>query len=250
MTSYKDQNIPPISHRWLVREAAHAALATAFFGYVPPLPLLDSAYDYREAAFSGFNNPVRLAQREQELVLWPQAGNVLTISIGTDICGLVPDDVGKDWATWSITDAYCAPYVEVVKKHSKSQSSRTSDVTDVVRQVIETAAETKGEHLKALDVFSRDSYYRVDPPLGLDRITFSDYFQRQAVKESIDRWATGTNGGNIIVEISKLVVEEKVAQPDDLHKLDPPSPPLGTVNPHYNPQLDKRRPETIMEYLR
>ncbi len=209
MTSYKGQNIPPISHQWLVREAAHAALATTFFGYVPPLPLLNSAYDYREAAFSGFNNPVRLAQREQKLVLWPQAGSILTISIGTDICGLVPDDVGKNWATWPITDAYCAPYVEAVKKHAQSQSTRISDITDVVRQVIQTAAETKGEHLKALDIFSRDSYYRVDPPLGLDRIAFSDYFQRQAVKESIDRWATDTNGENIIVEISKLVVKKR-----------------------------------------
>ncbi|KJA24876.1 hypothetical protein HYPSUDRAFT_85703 [Hypholoma sublateritium FD-334 SS-4] len=248
VSSYKGQKTLPLSHQWLIREAAHAVLATPFFGYVPPLPLANSVYDFREAAFSGFNNPVKLAQNEK-LALWPNGRSILTISLGTDICSLVPDNAGKDYR---ITDAYCAQYVRAIidnklKHMTESQSSRTVDVMDIVQQVIQTAAETNGENSK----FLQDLYnYRIDPPLGLDKIAFADYFQRQTVKESIDQWAADAKGEKVITAISELVVEEKkVADAEDLRRMDPQSPPPDTVNPGYNPQLDKRRPETIMEYL-
>lgn len=46
--------------------------------------------------------------------------------------------------------------------------------------------------------------------------------------------------------------EKKVADAEDRRKMDPQSPPpdMDMVNPGYNPQLDKRCPEPVMEYLR
>lgn len=47
--------------------------------------------------------------------------------------------------------------------------------------------------------------------------------------------------------ITRAEMEEKIRE---AQKLEVPKPDPGTVNPGYNPELDRRRPTSIDEYLR
>ncbi|KDR69936.1 hypothetical protein GALMADRAFT_214741 [Galerina marginata CBS 339.88] len=222
--SPKGVKISPPSHKWLIREAARAASATAL--YISPL-LIDNKYGFRDSAFSGFNNPIKLAQRELKF-LWPNERDILTISLGTDTSSLVPEHVGKDWADWSITDGYCAKFVDAIlaKLTGTAGDSQRPAATHIVKQVVSAAAETKGAHLEASSTLPKGSYHRIDPPLGLEKISFAHFFYEQEVEDAVARWADGVDGKGIIAAISGLVVEEtKEIKVEDLRKLDPPPPP-------------------------
>lgn len=246
------QNSQLISHQWLVREAAHAALGTPFFGYISPI-LLDGICDFQDSAFSGFNNPIMFAQREQKFI-WPNAKKFLTISLGTDISSLVPPSLQGDWDSWSVTDAYCAPYVDaIIAKlgHDVTDVQRRG-ATEVVRKLIYVSAETTGQHLKASALHQPgSSYYRIDPSIGLDPIAFADIFYEHNINNGLARWCEDVKSKATMTAIVNSLVEENTEPmvPDDLRRLAPQPPPIDTVNAGYNPQLDKRRPESVIDYL-
>lgn len=229
-------------------EAARAASSTPF--YLSPL-LLDDKYGFRDSAFSGFNNPINLSRLEQQ-ILWPNETNILIVSLGTDIVSLVPEHIGRNWEAWSVTEGYCTQFVDVILSKLKvaATDSQRHTAAHIVKQVVYAAAETKGVHLEAEMTLPRGLYCRIDPPLGLDKLTLVDCFHGEKVENAIGRWAEDAAGKDTITTTSALLVDEtKETKAEDLRKLHPPAPPAGTVNPGYNPQLDKRRPETMMDYL-
>lgn len=101
---------------------------------------------------------------------------------------------------------------------------------------------------------------RVDPCLEIPEAALCDIFYEADIRRSINNWIQGTDGVNLInklfalvppqlgpVTISRAEMEEKIKQ---AQLLDVPKPDPDTVNANYNPELDRKRPTNIDDYLR
>ncbi|KIM75813.1 hypothetical protein PILCRDRAFT_665625 [Piloderma croceum F 1598] len=96
-----------------------------------------------------------------------------------------------------------------------------------------------------------DSYYRIDPPLGLGNTDLVDCFHVDQVEKAISEWLDTPEHTQYICDIASQLVnrDTEPVTVEQARTREPPPPPPET-NPGYNPQLDKKRPETMMDYLR
>jgi len=98
--------------------------------------------------------------------------------------------------------------------------------------------------------FRRQTSIRLSPLLGIDTIDLVDCFHLDEVEKAVKKWMQD-EGKKYIMDIANHLVElnKEPLSVDDAHFILPPSPP-STTNPGYNPRLDERRPETMIEYLK
>ena len=94
-------------------------------------------------------------------------------------------------------------------------------------------------------------YYRVDPPLGINNIDLVDFFYADLVEKAVRDWLDTPEQKQYICDIASQLVNLDIAPvtAEQVREREPPPPPPDT-NPGYNPQLDKKRPETMMDYLK
>ena len=86
----------------------------------------------------------------------------------------------------------------------------------------------------------------MDPSLGLAEVDLCECFHEDKVERAVNEWAN-EEGKELVADITeKPRTLSTVAAPRDM---EPPKPDEGTVNLGYNPQLDKKRPSTMTEYL-
>ncbi|KAF9006967.1 acyl transferase/acyl hydrolase/lysophospholipase [Cyathus striatus] len=239
---------PPATHEWTIREAIRATSASSI--YMSPL-LLDNRYGYRDAGFSGYNNPVHLAIREFER-LWPGEKISTVISLGTDLSTLLPPNVGRDWAP---TNGHTLKFVNEVLDKLSSPGEKTrfrKDAIYLAKQLIDIANDSQAAHHEMQTKFSTQSvYFRLDPPNGLKNIDLFDCFHPDVVGNSIDHWMSLADGQAAIDAISNSIVNESTGAMgrEEAVNMEPPKPLIGTVNTGYHPQLDMKRPSTMIEYL-
>lgn len=94
-----------------------------------------------------------------------------------------------------------------------------------------------------------DVYFRCDPPLDIGFTDLIDCFHSDVVEASVGKWLDRDEGKNFVLNIASKLVEHK--QPGIIAEVHmrPPLPPPDT-NTGYNPHLDERRPDTMIEYLK
>ena len=236
--------LPPVKHTWLVREAVRATLSSPM--YMPPVKI-EPMYGFSDAGFAGFNNPIERARKECK-TLWPtdNPNDFVFISIGTGLGNL-----GRNVMTSSIvTERHAAPLVKFMMEKI-SVDLRTEEkegkALAIMRHLLAIALETQNAHDKLSQVHSKANYYRLDPALGLAEVELCDCFHQDKVERAVNEWASGGEGKELVAEIAeKLGNLSTVVVPRDM---EPPKPEKGTVNLGYNPQLDKKRPSTMTEYL-
>ena len=235
--------LPPLKHIWLVREAVRATLSSPM--YMSPAKI-EPMYGFSDAGFAGFNNPIDRARKECK-TLWPtdNPNEFVFISIGTDLGNLA-----RNLVTSSIvTERHAAPLVKpMTEKISVDLRTREKEgkALAIMRHLLAIALETRNAHDKQSQVHSKANYYRLDPALGLAEVDLCDYFHQDMVERAVNEWANG-KGKEVVADISeKLRTPSTVAT---LRDMDPPKPDKGTVNLGYNPQLDKKRPNTMTDYL-
>lgn len=116
--------------------------------YMPPLTLntQGKAYEFADAGFAGFNNPVELAHREAKS-LWPRHHLGLVLSIGTGLSGLAASPDRR----WAPTDRYAEPHAELmISKLDPSQRTGErprKNAMAAVRQLAFLAIDTRMSHL-------------------------------------------------------------------------------------------------------
>lgn len=133
----------PEGHQWSVYEALRATSASPI--YMPPA-FIKEKYSFRDAGFSGFNNPTELALKEAGK-LWPNAKIGLVLSLGTGYGSLLPKSLDE---YWSVTDQYASRFVnEIITKLDASRLSSNATRTnalDIVKQLITIVADSKIVH--------------------------------------------------------------------------------------------------------
>jgi hypothetical protein len=95
------------------------------------------------------------------------------------------------------------------------------------------------------------AYLRLNPSLGISDTGLVDCFHANVVETSVKKWLA--NEGKIYIsEVAANLVELNTApitSTAEARFIEPPKPPPNT-NLGYNPQLDERRPETMIDYLK
>ena len=235
--------LPPVKHIWLVREAVRATLSSPM--YMPPAKI-EQLYGFSDAGFAGFNNPIERARKECK-TLWPanNPNEFVFISIGTGLGNLA-----RNVTTSSIvTERHAAPFVKpMMEKTSVDLRTRDKEgkALAIMRHLLAIALETHDAHDKLSQLHSKANYYRLDPALGLAEVDLCDCFHQDKVELAVNEWAKG-KGKELVADITeKLRTLSTVAA---LRDMEPPKPDEGTVNLGYNPQLDKKRPSTMTDYL-
>lgn len=213
---------------------------------MPPVKI-EPMYGFSDAGFAGFNNPIERARKECK-ALWPtdNPDDFIFVSIGTGLGSLGRSGMVRNSI---VTERHAAPLVKPMMEKI-SADMRTGEkerkALAIMRHLLTIALETQDAHDKLLQVQPNTSYYRLDPALGLAEVDLCDYFHQDKVERAIDEWADG-EGKELIAEIAvKLRTLSVPVTPRDM---EPPKPEKGTVNSGYNPQLDKKRPSTMTEYL-
>ncbi|KAF8797701.1 FabD/lysophospholipase-like protein [Phlegmacium glaucopus] len=237
---------PPAKHIWLVREAVRATLSSPM--YMPPAKI-EPMYGFSDAGFAGFNNPVERARKECKM-LWPTENldTFVFVSVGT---GLGSSSRTAMMGRSIVTERHAAPLVKPmmdkisIDLHTREKEEKALAIS---RHLLTIALETQDAHevhdkLSQLQSGEKASYYRLNPTLGLAEIDLCDCFHDSRVERAVNEWADG-EGKALITQIA-----EKPATSIAPRDMEPPKPEKGTVNAGYNPQLDKKRPSTMSEYL-
>ena len=94
-------------------------------------------------------------------------------------------------------------------------------------------------------------YYRIDPPLGIGTTDLVDCFHVDQVEKSVRDWLDTPEHLQYIRDIASQLVnlDSGPVTVEEARGREPPPPPPET-NPGYHPQLDKKRPETMIDYLK
>lgn len=90
----------------------------------------------------------------------------------------------------------------------------------------------------------------MDPSLGLGHADIVDCFRGPEVEHNVRQWLNGAEPTRNTNQLAENIIKRFKNIIEIARKSDPPVPAKGSVNPGYNPQLDKKRPETMMDYLR
>ena len=213
--------------------------------YMPPAKI-ETIYGFSDAGFAGFNNPIERARKECK-TLWPtdNPNDFVFISIGTGLGNLT-----RNVKTSSIvTERHAAPLVKPMMEKI-SVDLRTGEkegkALAIMRHLLAIALETRDAHDNLSLVHSKANYYRLDPALGLAEVDLCDYFRQDVVERAVNEWANG-EGKQLVAEIAEKLRTQSIV--NSLRDMEPPEPEKGTVNLGYNPQLDKKRPSTMTDYL-
>lgn len=236
---------PPVKHIWLVREAVRATLSSLM--YMPPAKI-EPMYGFSDGGFAGFNNPIERARKECK-ALWPtnNPDSFVFVSIGTGLGSLTSSMMRGP----IVTERHAAHLVEpIMEKISADLRTREKEAKALAisRHLLAIALETQDAHeshdkLSQQQPREKANYYRLDPALDLAGVDLCDCFYQDEVERAVNEWADG-EGKAVIAQIA-----EKPVGPIAPRDMEPPRPEEGTVNPGYNPQLDKKRPSTMSEYL-
>ena len=237
---------PPLKHTWLTREAVKATMSSPM--YMPPAKI-EPMYGFSDAGFAGFNNPIERARKECRME-WPNDSPdaFVFVSIGTGLGSLGTSATMRHSI---VTERQATPFVKPmmdkipVNLHTRGKEGKA---LAIMKHLLAIARETQGAHDKLSQMQPREeaNYYRLDPALGLAEVDLCDCFHQDKVERAVNGWAN-EEGKELIAEITKKLQTPSIVI---AHRdMEPPKPEEGTVNPGYNPQLDKKRPSTMMEYL-
>ncbi|RDB19650.1 Phospholipase A I [Hypsizygus marmoreus] len=239
---------PPSGHQWLIREAARGTVASRVF----MSPLFVSKYGYRDAGFAGFNNPVALVPNEiQEL--YPNDQISVIVSIGSGLTGFTPPHPRREWA---VTDQFAAAFVDKIMSKLPSsmgdQDTLRRNALFLVKQFVTLSVDTEITQIQMAQKFSsKGTYVRLNPPLGIPEIDLADCFRTDEVESTVRAWLHSEGKASIAdIAVGLVDLNTQPIKIDEASLIVPPSPPPDTVNPGYNPQLDERRPDNMMDYLR
>ena len=238
---------PPVKHIWLVREAVRATLSSAM--YMPPVKI-ESMYGFSDAGFAGFNNPVERARKECK-TLWPtdNLDTFIFVSIGTGLNSVSRGEMTRP----SIVEHHAAPLVKSMMEkipadwHTREKKEKALAISRHLSAIALDTQDAHECHYKlSLQSGEKANYHRLDPALDLAEVDLCDCFHQGNVERAVNKWANG-EGKVFIAQIArKIATPSTVIAPRDM---EPPKPKIGTVNSGYNPQLDKKRPSTMVEYL-
>ncbi|KAG5645629.1 hypothetical protein DXG03_005620 [Asterophora parasitica] len=235
---------PPSDHQWLIREAVRGTLASNLF--LPPLDVT-SSYSFGDAAFAGFSSPIELLVQETQR-LWPNDKIGIIASLGPGLSRLAPSNPRREWAA---TDSYAKKFAEKImsKLSTTANEHLRPNALNLVKKFVTLAVDTEIAH--SAFVATRDTCIRIDPPLGIDTVDFADCFHFDLVEKTVKRWLRD-EGKEYVLKVANSLVElnKKPVSADDARFVLPPRQSPTTVNPGYNPRLDERRPETMMDYLK
>jgi len=117
----------------------------------------------------------------------------------------------------------------------------------LVHNIISLSVDAEHVHIGTTSKIQTDVYYRLDPPLGLGNVDLVDCFYADQVEGAVKRWLATPEGKAYTGGIANKLVKRLTVE--NARYIEPPSPPRET-NSNYNPQLDKPRPETMIEYLK
>lgn len=235
--------MPPVKHIWLVREAVRATLSSPM--YMPPAKI-EAMYGFSDAGFAGFNNPIERARKECK-ALWPtdNPNDFVFISIGTGLGNLARNVMTSSIVTERHAAHLVKPMMEKIPVDLQT-GEKEGKALAIMRHLLAIARETQDAHDKLSQVHSKANYYRLDPALGLAEVDLCDCFHQDKVERAVNEWANGKGKEPIENITEKLRTLSTVVA---LRDMEPPKPDKGTVNMGYNPQLDKKRPSTMTEYL-
>jgi hypothetical protein len=213
--------------------------------YMPPAKI-DPMYGFSDAGFAGFNNPIERARKECK-TLWPtdNPNEFVFISIGTGLGNLAMNVM----ASSIVTEHHATPFVKpMMEKISVDLGTREKEgkALAIMRHLLAIALETQDAHSKLSQVHSKANYYRLDPTLGLAEVDLCDCFHQDKVERAVNEWANG-KGKELVADITEKL--RTLSTVSALRDMEPPKPDKGTVNLGYNPQLDKKRPSTMTDYL-
>jgi hypothetical protein len=91
----------------------------------------------------------------------------------------------------------------------------------------------------------------LNPSLGISDTDLVDRFYDDAVKISVEKWLAN-EGKTYVSKVAANLVEfntSAITSTAEARFVEPLKPPPNT-NPGYNPQLDERRPETMINYVK
>ncbi|KAF5376140.1 hypothetical protein D9615_007707 [Tricholomella constricta] len=235
----------PSTHQWLICEAVRGTLASSLF--LPSL-FITSKHSFGDAAFAGFSSPLGFLTEEAK-DLWPNDKIGIVASLGPGLSSLAPTTPRREWAA---TDLYAKKYVDKIMAKLPSsvtnQEALGANALNLVKRFVALAVDTEISHLEF--AATQNTCIRVDPPLGISAVDLVDCFHLDQVEKTVKEWLRGT-GKDYVFNIASNVVElNKEPLSVAAARFVLPPPPPATTNPGYNPQLDERRPETMIAYLK
>lgn len=237
------RHTPPVGHQWAIQEAVRGTLSSSLF--LPPLEIKPK-YTFGDAGFAGFSSPLGLLANEVK-ELWPYAQIGPITCLGPGLSALAPKNPRREWA---VTDAYAKRFskqiMEKLKSTAGDQDDLAQNASNVVKMFVTLAVDTELSHS---DFSGQGTLIRLDPPLDLELIDLVDYFHQARVENSVKKWLQSDEGKKKVNMIAESLVEPGKVTVETARLITPPTPPR-TTNPGYNPKLDERRPETMIEYLR
>ncbi|KAG6914651.1 hypothetical protein DXG01_016109 [Tephrocybe rancida] len=232
---------PPSDHKWLVRDVVRGALASHVF---LPSFFITATHSFGDAGFAGFSSPVGLLERERK-TLWPGDNNYTITNLGPSLQDLAPTNPRREWAA---TDLHAKKFVDKIMSKVPGHDELRPKALNLVKQFAQLAVDTEVSHAELAAAGAACD--RLCPTLEIDAIDIVDCFHLETVEKAVRNWLHG-DGKKFTSHIASGLVELKIGAPsvDEARFILPPSPPPNT-NPGYNPRLDERRPETMIEYLK
>ncbi|KAG6856839.1 hypothetical protein H0H87_012897 [Tephrocybe sp. NHM501043] len=232
---------PPFEHKWLIHDVVRGILGSNIF---LPSFFLTGKYSFGDASFAGFSSPIGLIAKEGK-ALWPNDSNYTIINLGPSLQSLGPTNPRREWA---VTDSYSRKFADQIIAKVHGREDMRPRALNLVKHFVQLSIDTELSHSEFAATGA--SCIRLCPPLGIEAIDLADCFHLDVVEKAVRTWLHG-DGKRGVSDITSNLVELKKGAPsvEEARFVVPPSPPPNT-NPGYNPRLDERRPETMIDYLR
>ncbi|KAF7978385.1 hypothetical protein HWV62_771 [Athelia sp. TMB] len=226
----------PPRHQWSVLQAMRGTCAGRYTQTQPLYIEQDGTeYEFQDAAMLGFNNPTQLACREAEK-LWSDTTVVVSLGTGlSDITGQRPTIIAETMLSNIPLSAA-----------DEKVSQRTAK--DIVEQLIMTAADSELVHARTRGSIGPRKYHRINPLISLPVEDLVDWRRTTDTETAIQKWLDASEQAPIFEAlVTDLKLQAKTKE--EARFVPPPPPPPGT-NKDYNPELDKPRPDNMIDYLK